>query len=272
MTHFLADKFALEVDGLRYEAPNGSVLLDSVTLSLEAGEILAVVGLNGAGKSTLIRLIAGLLAPSSGTISLSGTSYTELSTAERARQIAYFGQHDDADGRLLLRDYVELGTLPYRASLSAGEINDRVINALHSVNMVDKEASRLSQLSGGERQRAKFARAVCQMPKLLLLDEPTNHLDPAAKGAMLTAAMQLGITVVTALHDLTLIDSFASHVAVLKQGELTAFGHPTDILNADTVHETFGVQLFRFQHPQEPRILPSLDVEIGRERRFTTHH
>ena len=70
MTHFLADKFALEVDGLRYEAPNGSVLLDSVTLSLEAGEILAVVGLNGAGKSTLIRLIAGLLAPSSGTISL----------------------------------------------------------------------------------------------------------------------------------------------------------------------------------------------------------
>ena len=138
--------------------------------------------------------------------------------------------------------------------------------------MVDKGASRLSQLSGGERQRAKFARAVCQMPKLLLLDEPTNHLDPAAKGALLTAAMQLGITVVTALHDLTLIDSFASYVAVLRQGELAAFGHPMDILNADTVYETFGVQLFRFQHPQEPRTLPSLDVEIGRERSFTTHH
>ena len=77
MTHFLADKFALEVDGLRYETPDGSVLLDSVTLSLEAGQILAVVGLNGAGKSTLIRLMAGLLAPSAGNISLSGFPYTE---------------------------------------------------------------------------------------------------------------------------------------------------------------------------------------------------
>ena len=67
--------------------------------------------------------------------------------------------------------------------------------------VLDKSVSRMSELSGGERQRAKFARAVCQTPKLLLLDEPTNHLDPAAKGALLTAAMQLGITVVTALHD-----------------------------------------------------------------------
>ena len=138
--------------------------------------------------------------------------------------------------------------------------------------MVDKSASRMSELSGGERQRAKFARAVCQTPKLLLLDEPTNHLDPAAKGALLTAAMQLGITVVTALHDLTLIDSFASHVAVLKQGQLTAFGHPADILNADTVKETFGVQLFRLQHPNQPRVIPSLDVEIGGESGFVIHY
>ena len=272
MTHFLANQFALEVDGLRYEAPNGAVLLDSVTLSLQAGEVLAVVGLNGAGKSTLIRLLAGLLMPSAGSISLAGRPHAEISNAERARQIAYFGQHDEADGRLLLRDYVGLGTLPYRASLSAADINDRIVIALQRVGLVDKSASRMSELSGGERQRAKFVRAVCQTPKLLLLDEPTNHLDPAAKGALLTAAMQLGITVVTALHDLTLIDSFASHVAVLKQGQLTAFGHPADILNADTVKETFGVQLFRLQHPNQPRVIPSLDVEIGGESGFVIHH
>ena len=148
MTHFSAENFALEVDGLRYEAPNGSVLLDSVTLSLEAGQILAVVGLNGAGKSTLIRLIAGLLAPSAGNISFSGCPYTELSNAERARQIAYFGQHDDADGRLLLRDYVGLGTLPYRASLSTAQISDQVVNALYRLNMVDNGACKISQLRG----------------------------------------------------------------------------------------------------------------------------
>jgi iron complex transport system ATP-binding protein len=95
------------------------------------------------------------------------------------------------------------------------------------------------------------------------LDEPTNHLDPAARGALLTSAMRLGITVVTALHDLTLIEALANHVAVLRQGRLAAFGHPADILNPDTVQEIFGVQMFRLAHPHEPRILPSLDIVIG---------
>ena len=79
----------------------------------------------------------------------------------------------------------------------------------------------------------------------------------------MTAAMQLGITVVTALHDLTLIESFAHHVAVLRKGQLAAFGHPADILRPETVQETFGVSLYRLDHPHEERILSSLDIVIG---------
>jgi len=109
---------------------------------------------------------------------------------------------------------------------------------------------------------------VCQAPKLLLLDEPTNHLDPAAKGALLTAAMQLGITVVTALHDLTLIDDFATHVAVLKDGSLAGFGHPSDIINPQIIQEIFGVQMFRLQHPNKQRMLSSLDVMMGGQNGF----
>ena len=263
MSHRLDGEIALDLDGLGYRAPNGAVLLDTVTLHLLPGEILAVVGLNGAGKSTLIRLLAGLMAPSAGTITLQGRPYTTLSAAERARRIAYVGQHDDADGRLLLHHYVALGTLPHRALLSAAEIDDRVDDALHQVGLAENAAARLDQLSGGERQRAKFARAICQSPSLLLLDEPTNHLDPAAKGALLSAAMRLGITVVTALHELTLIEAFATHVAVLRQGRLAAYGHPAEIFTPDTVHETFGVRLYRLEHPSERRILPSLDIVIG---------
>ena len=109
---------------------------------------------------------------------------------------------------------------------------------------------------------------MCQAPKLLLLDEPTNHLDPAAKGALLTAAMQLGITVVIALHDLTLIDDFATHVAVLKDGSLAEFGHPSDIINPQIIQEIFGVQMFRLQHPNKQRMLSSLDVMMGGQNGF----
>jgi iron complex transport system ATP-binding protein len=263
MSHTLDGQIALDLNRLSYSTPGGATLLSDVTLHLHKGEILAVVGLNGAGKSTLIRLLAGLLHPTAGTIALHGQSYASLTSGERARQIAYVGQHDDADGRLLLHDYVALGTLPHRSTLSAADIGARVDDALDQVGMEAKAAARLDQLSGGERQRAKFARAICQAPSLLLLDEPTNHLDPAAKGALLTAAMRLGITVVTALHDLTLIEAFAHHVAVLQKGQLAAFGHPVDILQPDTVKGTFGVSLYRLDHPHEKRILSSLDIVIG---------
>ena len=269
MSHKFDGEIALSLDGLSYRAPNGAVLLDAVTLHLCPGEILAVVGLNGAGKSTLIRLLAGLMAPSAGTIELEGRSHATLSSAERARRIAYVGQHDDADGRLLLRHYVALGTLPHRAVLSAADIDDRVDDALHQVGLTANAEARLERLSGGERQRAKFARAICQAPSLLLLDEPTNHLDPAAKGALLSAALRLGITVVTALHDLTLIEAFATHVAVLRQGQLAAHGHPAEIFTPETVREIFGVHLYRLPHPHERRILPSLDIAIGDHAGFT---
>lgn len=263
MSHKQDGEVALDLNGLGYCTPDGTDLLNDVTLHLHPGEILAVVGLNGAGKTTMIRLLAGLITPTSGSIALHGIPYTSLSAVERARQIAYVGQHDDADGRLLLQDYVELGTLPHRGVLSAAESAQRVIDALAQVGLADLATARLEMLSGGERQRAKFARAICQAPRLLLLDEPTNHLDPAARGVLLTAALDLGITVVTALHDLTLIEAFATHVAVLRKGHLAAYGHPAEVLQPDTVNDEFGVSLYRLVHPQENRILPTMDILIG---------
>ena len=270
MSHKLDGEVALDLNGLSYCAPGGAALLSDLTLHLHPGEILAVVGLNGAGKTTLIRLLAGLLVPTTGAVSLHGRSYATLSSTERARQIAYVGQHDDADGRLLLSDYVALGTLPHRSGLSDADVTAKVSDALARGGLENLHRARLDTLSGGERQRAKFARAICQSPRLLLLDEPTNHLDPAARGTLLTAAMDLGITVVAALHDLTLVEAFASHVAILRKGRLAGYGHPADVLRPDTVREIFGVGFYRLNHPQEERVLPSLDVIIGDAGRGST--
>ena len=95
------------------------------------------------------------------------------------------------------------------------EIKNRIEDALERVGLFEKSNYHISQFSGGERQWTKFDRAVFKAQKLLLLDEPINHHDPVAKGLLLNAAMQLGIKVVTALHDLTLINDFATRVVDL---------------------------------------------------------
>ena len=133
MTHSISKEYALKVNGLSYNLPNGTTLLNSVSFNLHAGEILALVGLNGSGKTTLIRLLAGLLVPSLGNISFSNRAFEGLSITERARQIAYFGQHDDADGRLLVNDFVGLGLFPHRSSLSSKEIKQPILCCVNVV-------------------------------------------------------------------------------------------------------------------------------------------
>jgi iron complex transport system ATP-binding protein len=123
---------------------------------------------------------------------------------------------------------------------------------------------RIGGLSGGERQRAKLARAICQQPQLLVLDEPTNHLDPNARGALLGLVASLGITVVAALHDLTLIDAFASHVALVRNGRLEAYGHPEDVLSLSNIRRVFDVGFHRLPHPSEDRHLTALDIPLSR--------
>jgi iron complex transport system ATP-binding protein len=116
----------------------------------------------------------------------------------------------------------------------------------------------LRTLSGGEKQRAHIARALAQRPKLLFLDEPTNHLDPDAKGRMLSLIAGLGITVVMIVHDLVMIPEFASHVALMNNARLTAFGETKDVLTPEAVRNTFGVEYLLLPH--EGRQIPALDI------------
>lgn len=239
-------------------------LLSDVSFSIRSGECVAVVGPNGAGKTTLIRMIAGLARASSGEILIDGEPIADMGYADRAKCIAYVGQTDEPDGRLLVRDYVALGRVPYARAFAGQTGVGEAQDALEAVDLVHLAKRRLDQLSGGERQRAKIARAMCQRPSLLVLDEPTNHLDPQARGEQLALLASMGIPVIAALHDLTLIDAFADKVAVLSQGRLQAFGAPTEALSMSTVRTVFGVDLHRLKHPVSDYDLPTLDVPLSR--------
>ena len=116
----------------------------------------------------------------------------------------------------------------------------------------------IGQVSGGELQRAFIARALAQRPRLLFLDEPTNHLDPDAKGRLLSLIAALGITVVMVVHDLVMIPEFATHVALMKDAHLTAFGTVSNVLTPQSVRETFGVDYLLLPHAG--RYIPTLDI------------
>ncbi|MEL6435420.1 MAG: ABC transporter ATP-binding protein [Pseudomonadota bacterium] len=239
------------------------LLVDRVSLTVMPGEILVLVGRNGAGKTSLIRMIAGLTAPDTGEIHLNGVRMGDFKCKDRAKHVAYVGQSSEPDGRLSVFQYVSLGLMPH-GSLKPVALDAKVEHALGIVGLTGFSARKMHNLSGGERQRTMLARAICQKPSLLVLDEPTNHLDPSARGELLSVVASLGIAVVAALHDLTLVDNFADQVAVLQGGRLIALGPPVETLTGERVRDVFDVDLHRLHNPSGGDPMSVLDVPIIR--------
>lgn len=260
---------ALGLSGVSYLTRSRKGLVSDVNLSVQPGQIVVIAGPNGAGKTTLVRMIAGLMKPSEGQILLAGACLASMSHAVRARQIAYVGQSEEPDGRLTVNQYVALGLLPRSGGLERDAPSRACDDALLAVGLQTLADRRVGSLSGGERQKAKIARAICQKPTLLVLDEPTNHLDARARGELLSLVAAMDITVVAALHDLTLIEAFADRVAVLEGGQLSAFGPPAETLSPKQVRTVFGVDMHRLLHPDEHRRLPTLDIQISKANATT---
>ena len=248
----------LSVQKLGYFALNGDELLRDVSFDLNEGAILAVTGPNGAGKTTLLNLLSGLGELALGDVIFDGQSLRDMTTDDRAHAFAVVSQLETPDPRLRVQDYVALGQIPIRHDCSSEDLKADLDRLLDSIGLTHLAMKPMGQLSGGERQRAHIARALAQKPRVLFLDEPTNHLDPDAKVRMLSLVAALGITVVMILHDLVMIPEFATHVAMLKNGQLAAFGTVEGAMTEDLVRDTFGVSLVHLPH--EGRIIPALDL------------
>ncbi len=252
----------LSVRDLSCMVGNSTRLVEAVSFDLEEGAILAIVGPNGAGKTTLLHLLCGLQGSTAGEVWLQGDRLRRLSARERARRMAVVGQQEQPDGRLTLRDYVALGQVPIWTDHSAAVHAAALERVLKRTGLQSKAHQLMARLSGGERQRAHIARALAQQPSLLFLDEPTNHLDPDAKGRVLSLVVELDITVVLVVHDLVMVPTFATHVALMKSARMTGFGPVDQVLTPARVRETFGVDYLRFHH--EGRVIPALDIRKTR--------
>jgi len=222
---------------------NGRLALDDITFHLHAGERIAVVGPNGAGKSTLFKVVSGVLPPTAGEVTISGSRPREHVC------IAYVPQRSQVDWNfpVSVGDVVMMGR-----SAKLGPLNwphkrdwEHVHRALETVDLSKLASRQISQLSGGQQQRMFIARALAQEAELMLMDEPLTGLDtPSQEGLLdlLDTLRTQNVTVMVATHDL---DQAARHFdrILLLNHRMVAFGHPADVLQTENLLSAYGGRL-----------------------------
>jgi len=213
---------------------------------VEPGEWIALIGPNGAGKSSLLKAIAGLVR-ATGSVVVGDVALDGTDSRRRARQVAYVAQEPLIPDDMSVFDYVLLGRTPYIGYFGTESAHDRdvvrgVIDRLRLGAFTDRM---LGSMSGGERQRVVLARALAQEAPVLLLDEPTSALDIGHQQQALELVTELrehlAITVISAMHDLTLAGTYADRLVMLDQGNVVASGSAVEVLTAERLGEVFHV-------------------------------
>lgn len=212
----------IHFDHVAKQYPGTGMALSDVSFTLNAGSMAFLTGPSGAGKSTLLKLIALMERPTRGQVIFDGKNVTKISPRQipaLRRQVGVIFQ----DHRLLedQRVFDNVALPLVIAGMSYRDIKKRVRAALDKVGLLDKERMYPTMLSGGEQQRIGIARAIVNKPAVLLADEPTGNLDPELSAHLMRFFVQLnelGVTILVASHDLSLIQSFDKPVWVLTDG------------------------------------------------------
>jgi peptide/nickel transport system ATP-binding protein len=233
---------SFEQSGGTIAAPRRVVAVDDVSLSVQAGRALAIVGESGCGKSTLARILLGLLPPSSGTVLIDGRSLAAMDRRERARLIQPVFQDpmSSLNPRRRIEDIVALPLIA-AGGIGRAERRERVAAMLARVGLGRDMAMRFpAQLSGGQRQRVAIARALVVQPRILICDEPTSALDVSVQAQILNVLADLraafDLTLVFISHNLAVVEHVADEVAVMYLGRIV------EKADADVV----------FRHPRHP--------------------
>lgn len=223
----------IEIENLTQKFGDRTVL-DSISLTLEKGQSLAIMGSSGGGKTTLLRCLAGLLEPTLGNVRVDGVDVRKQPEKARDRMGMVF-QSAALFDFMNVYDNVIFG-INRRLKLSRKAVHKRAEESLAKVNLAGNETKMPSELSGGMRKRVGIARAIALEPSLLLYDEPTTGLDPITTFAIdqLISDLQrdLAVTTVLVSHDLNSVIRVASRVAFLHQGAIVFDGPPADFLRA----------------------------------------
>jgi iron complex transport system ATP-binding protein len=219
-----------------------------ISLDVPRGEWLGLIGPNGAGKTTLLRALGGLV-PYDGNAAVDGRDVRASARRELSRRLALVPQTPHVPDELTVSEYVLLGRTAHIAYLATERRADREAahRALVRLDLEGFAERRLGSLSGGELQRVVLARALAQEAPVLLLDEPTSALDLGHQQQALELVDRLrqedGLTVVAAMHDLTLAAQYADRLLLLDRGEVVAAGSADEVLSEELIARHYGAQV-----------------------------
>lgn len=250
-------------------------LVRGLDMEVRPGQVTAAVGPNGAGKSTAMRLLAGLLRPSAGSVLVNGEPAESLHRAALARQVSYVPAALPGRAAFTARECVSMGRYCHRGRFRPERDSDRaaVTAALEATDCSHLADRFLHQLSTGESRRVALARGLATEARHLLLDEPTASLDIEHSLALLELIQRIAATgrsVLVALHDLNSALSATQYVYLLDRGSLHAAGKPSEVLTAATIREVFSVDaemlgsgprgVFRFANKPVPDAREPLSI------------
>ena len=241
----------LSIKHLRYVYPNGYEALKDIDLTVEDGEVCAIIGRSGAGKSTLLRCINGLERGATGTLTIDGEDVLGASGDElRAiqRRVGFIWQEYNLIERLSVMNNVLSGRLGHRRSAGSlfyhfpAEDREIAVRSLERVSMLHRASHRADQLSGGEKQRVSIARALAQQPRVILADEPVASLDPELSEQVLADLARIardeGVPTLINIHDVDLAVECCDRICAIAQGVVVYDGPPSGLTD-DVLNRTY---------------------------------
>jgi cobalamin transport system ATP-binding protein len=242
-------------------------VVDEISATIARGEWVGLIGPNGAGKTTVLRVLAGLL-PCAGEVVLDERPLASGTRREIARRVALVPQSPRMPAELTVAEYVLLGRTPHIGYLASEGRSDRLAaeRAIARLGLRPFASRPLGSLSGGERQRAALARALAQDAPLLLLDEPTSALDLGAQQQALELIDWLrreeALTVISAMHDLSLAGQFADRLLLLDRGHVVADGPAPEVLSEKSIAAHYGASVRILQEDGAIFVLPRREVRV----------
>ncbi|MEM7091710.1 MAG: ATP-binding cassette domain-containing protein [Actinomycetota bacterium] len=237
---------SIEVRGVTKRYGERTVL-DVDELSIVPGGVTALIGPNGAGKSTLLSVVARLLEPDSGTVTIAGLNVRTTPSTELARTVSVLRQDNQVAVRLTVRELIEFGRFPHTGGKLSVADHEVVDEAIEAFDLGLRQHQRLDELSGGERQRAFIASVLAQSTDYVLLDEPLNNLDlqqaDRTTRQIRRLADEFDKTVVIVLHDVNIAAHQADRLIALRDGRVALDGAPHDVISAEGLEVLYDLAM-----------------------------
>ncbi|MBP2146506.1 iron complex transport system ATP-binding protein [Methanofollis sp. W23] len=228
-------------------------VLDAVSLAVNEGSFIGILGPNGCGKTTLIRTISRVINPAAGAVYVDGREIAGYSPRELATRLGAVPQETMVSFGFTVEEIVQMGRHPYLGRLSSMKEADYAVcqKAMDLTSTAHLADRLITEISGGERQRVLIARALAQQPRAMLLDEPTSHLDINHQIEVLSIIRGLTpeVTVVAVFHDLNLAAYFCDRLILMERAKIVAAGSPEEVLTDAHIRQVFGVPMMVRTHP-----------------------